>query len=258
MSGSWTQITIAGKNADVFEPGNDVTPRRGIIHFHGHGLETVKDNPAFTQEFVRHGFAVVCPHGQRSWWLDQICHEFDDALTPMQYLRDAIVPFFDQRWNLRPPHIGLMGISMGGQGALQFAYRYPREFPVVAAISPAVDFHIWHGRELPLDDMFADAEAARQQTATLQLHPMNWPRQQMLVCDPQDVEWFEGAERLGMKLYSSGIPFTSDFETTVNGHTWDYFNHMAERVVGYLHEHVTNKLDDPDPTQSVAPSAGKI
>ena len=85
---------------------------------------------------------------------------------------------------------------MGGQGALQLAYRYPREFPVVAAISPAIDFHHWYGQGLPLDEMFASREAARQATATLQIHPLGWPRHQLLVCDPEDVDWYEGVDRL--------------------------------------------------------------
>jgi S-formylglutathione hydrolase FrmB len=154
------------------------------------------------------------------------------------FLRERVVPYIGERWSVAPPHIGLLGISMGGQGALQLAYRYGREYPVVAAISPAVDFHNWHGRGLPLDEMFASKEAARQATATLQLHPLNWPRHQLLVCDPADADWFEGVERLASKLYSSGIPFERDFETTAGGHSWDYFNQMAATAVGFLAEHL--------------------
>ena len=67
--------------------------------------------------------------------------------------------------------MGLTGISMGGQGVLQLAYRHPRTFPVVAALAPAIDFHQWYGRGLPLDEMFDSREAARQATALLQIHP---------------------------------------------------------------------------------------
>ncbi|MGH7200003.1 MAG: alpha/beta hydrolase-fold protein, partial [Planctomycetaceae bacterium] len=86
------------------------------------------------------------------------------------------------------------------------------------------------------DEMFPNREAARQQTAILQVHPLNWPRHQLLTCDPADAVWFEGAERLGMKLSSTGIPFESDFETTHGGHSWEYFNHMAPRAIGFVAE----------------------
>jgi len=129
-----------------------------------------------------------------------------------------------------------LGVSMGGQGALRLAYRFPNQFPVVAALAPAIDFHTWHGRGLPLDEMYVTAEAARQDTATLLLHPLNWPRHQLLMCDPGDGDWFEGTQRLASKLYSTGIPFESDFETRHGGHSWEYFNHVAPRVMQYLVE----------------------
>jgi S-formylglutathione hydrolase len=119
---------------------------------------------------------------------------------------------------------------------MRLAYRYPQEFPVVAALAPAIDFHNWFGRGLPLDEMYSSAEEARQDTATLLLHPLNWPRHQLLMCDPTDVEWLEGAERLASKLYSTGIPFESDFATSHGGHSWDYFDYVAPRVVQFLRD----------------------
>ena len=230
----WTTVEIGGKQADVFEPLGDSRPQSAVLHLHGHGLTTLKDNVVFTGELERHRLAAVCPHGQRSWWLDRVCGEFDETVTPMAYLLESVVPWIEERWNIRPPAIGLTGISMGGQGALQLAYRHARMFPVVAAISPAVDFHTVHGLGLPLDEMFESPEAARQETATLNLHPLNWPRHQMVVCDPADEIWFEGCERLVSKLGSMGIPFESDLETTAGGHDWSYFNAMGPRVIEFV------------------------
>lgn len=232
----WETVEIAGKQADVFEPQRLAAGEGVVLHLHGHGLATLKDNAPFTAQFEKHGLRVVSPHGGRSWWLDRICTEFDPHVTPQRHLLEAVVPWIAERWGVAPPRIGLTGNSMGGQGALQLAYRRPREFPVVAAISPAVDFHVWHGRGLPLDEMFETREAARQETATLQVNPLNWPRHQLLVCDPDDEDWFEGVERLASKLGSTGIPFEHDFHTRHGGHSWDYFEHMAERVVGFVAE----------------------
>lgn len=231
--GRWTSIEINGKQADVFEPE---APRAGraVLHLHGHACETLKDNPAFSTELNRHGLRVICPHGKRSWWLPLVCSEFDAEQTPLDFVRDEVVGWIGREWNVEPPHIALTGISMGGQGILQLAYRAALQFPVVAAISPAVDFHDWVGRGLPLDEMFENREAARQETAILQLHPLNWPRHQLLVCDPTDAEWIESAERLSSKLYSTGVPFESDFKSSHGGHSWDYFNAMAARVIEFV------------------------
>jgi S-formylglutathione hydrolase len=104
----------------------------------------------------------------------------------------------------------------------------------VAAIAPAVDFHSWYGYGLSLDQMFASKEAARQQTATLHLHPLNWPKHQFLCCDPADEYWFEGTDRLAMKLSSMGIPYERDLTTTAGGHAWPYFERMAAPALEFL------------------------
>lgn len=234
--GTWTTVEIAGKRADVFEPEGPATEGRAVLHLHGHGLTTLKDNPVFSAELERHGLRAICPHGQRSWWLDVVCREFDPRLTPMQFLHEHVVPYIGERWGAQPPGVGLTGTSMGGQGVLQLAYRHARDFPVVAAIAPAIDFHNWYGRGLPLDEMFSSREEARQHTTILQIHPLNWPRHQLFVCDPADEEWYESAERLAMKLSASGIAFESDLRTSNGGHSWTYFNHMAPRVIGFVAE----------------------
>jgi len=229
----WSQIEIAGKSADVFEPTTPNDNGWCLIHLHGHGMERMVEKTAFLEQYEKHGLRVICPHGKRSWWLDFVCKEFDAKMTPFVFLRNYVVPFMMERWNVTTSQIGLTGISMGGQGVLHFAYRSPSEFPVVAAISPAVDFHNLYGQGLPIDEMFPDKEAARQATVLLHVNPLNWPKHQLIVCDPADVEWFESSDRMKMKLSSSGIPCEYDLETSAGGHTWDYFSAMAEKVVGF-------------------------
>lgn len=240
--GVWRQVTIDGKTADVFEPARVATPAGVVLFLHGHGLITLRANSVYSAELERHGLRCVCPHGRRSWWGEVICREFDAEISPADYLRTSVLSWIAREWEVTPPGIALLGVSMGGQGALRLAYRSPQDFPVVAALAPAVDFQIWHGRGLPLDEMYPTAEAARQDTATLRLHPLNWPRNQLLMCDPEDSEWFEGTERLASKLSSTGIPFEADFSTRHGGHSWDYFNHVAPRVMQFVRERLAAEL----------------
>lgn len=232
----WKNVAIDGKAADVFEPSSISEHGYSVLFLHGHGRITLKDNPVYTAELERRGWRCVCPHGERSWWGDRICTEFDPRITPQVFLRESLLPWFATAWGIEPPRIALLGVSMGGQGALKLAYRAPDLFPIVAALAPAIDFHNWHGRGLPLDDLYESAEEARQDTVTLLLHPLNWPRHQFLLCDPQDTEWLEGAERLASKLDSTGIPFERDFTTSHGGHSWDYFNHVAPKVMAFFQE----------------------
>ena len=233
MAGTWTTTEIAGKTADVYEPAG--RPRFGILHLHGGSLQTLRDRPAFSRWFEEWQLACICPHGRRSWWADRVCQEFDPHLTAERYLLDQVLPAFRERWGLEPRAIGLQGISMGGQGALRLAFKHPRTFPVVAAVAPAVDYHERFGEGTPLDDMYDSKEQCRQDTALMHIPPGGYPPHIFFGIDPDDDRWFRGNDRLHEKLNALGIPHECDMTTRAGGHTWDYFNHMAERVERFVY-----------------------
>ncbi|MFO1003694.1 MAG: alpha/beta hydrolase-fold protein [Planctomycetaceae bacterium] len=232
----WTTESLDGRRVDVFVPSGIMNPTAVVLFLHGHGRIMLNENAVFSNLFQEHGLAAVCPDGGRSWWLDVACEDFHHDLTAQNWLLESVVPFIEQKFDIHPPRIPLLGISMGGQGVLQLAFRQASKFPVVAAISPAVDFFQLYGSGIPLDTMFPNAEAARQATVVLNLHPLAWPRHQFFCCDPQDHEWFDGAARLGMKLSSSGILHERDLETTGGGHSWEYFNRMAPVCMKHIVE----------------------
>jgi S-formylglutathione hydrolase FrmB len=198
-------------------------------------LNRLDDKREFIREFDRHGLRVVCPRTARSWWSDRICREFDEQITAERYVVDHVTRWIDERWGARTPQIALVGTSMGGQGALRIAFKHPARFPVAAAISPAIDYHLRmdEGDETLLE-MYPDREAARQDTATLHVHPLNWPRNVYFACDPTDVRWHESAERLRSKLVALGIPHECDLETSGGGHGFEYYNRMAEPALGFV------------------------
>ena len=233
--GQWSQIDLAGHVCDVFEPAQVNTHRYALIYLHGVHLTGLHDKRAFVEQFERHGLPVICPRGARSWWTDKICTEFDLHITAERYVHDVVMPFLGERWGSRPSQVGLLGTSMGGQGALRLGFRHPNTFPVVAAISPAIDYHLrWNERDETLPLMYPSAEAARQDTATLHVHPLNWPRNIWFCCDPADYRWHESAERLRMKLGALGIPYECDLETAGGGHGFVYYEFMAERAIEFL------------------------
>jgi pimeloyl-ACP methyl ester carboxylesterase len=233
---SWNEISLAGHSCDVFEPSRAHPDGFVVIFLHGVHLTRLVDNAAFTAEFERHGLRVIAPMTMRSWWTDRICPEFDPAITAEAYVRTTVLDYIAERWDVRPPAIGLLGTSMGGQGGLRMAYKYPQMFPAVAALSPAVDCQKRFNGDETLPTMYRDAEAARQDSAILHVHPLNWPRFQFFACDPTDERWFDSSDRLHMKLASIGIPHTCDLVTSGGGHGSEYYDRMAPRAVGFLVE----------------------
>ncbi|MCA9061124.1 MAG: hypothetical protein KDA85_21575 [Planctomycetaceae bacterium] len=241
----WQTQYLDGRRVDILRPPREASSSAAILFLHGHGRVMLDQNPVYTRLCCDAGLAVVCPDGGQSWWLHEHCPDFsatttDYSGTPQEWLLNRVIPLMHAELGVQPPNIALMGVSMGGQGILQLAYRHAAQYPVLAAIAPAVDFHQMYGSGIPLDGIFPDVEAARQATVILNLHPLSWPRYQFFCCDPTDTEWFDGVARLGMKLSSSGILHERDLETSHGGHTWDYFNHMAPRVLQHLQHGLAN------------------
>jgi S-formylglutathione hydrolase FrmB len=232
----WSDLNVAGHRCRVFEPARPSPHGFVVIYLHCSEAASLRNHAAFVLEFERHGLCVIEPVTGRSWWTDRIWPEFDATISAEAYVTKRIVPYVEERWQSRPPQLALLGISMGGQGALRMAYRFPNVFPTVAAISPAIDFQkrIDEGVDPGLESMYRDAEDARQDTALLHIHPLNWPRNQFFCCDPTDERWHESAERLRMKLWSLGVPFECDLETQGGGHSFQYASLMAGRAVSFL------------------------
>ncbi|MEP3482172.1 MAG: alpha/beta hydrolase-fold protein [Fuerstiella sp.] len=234
----WSQQILAGRPTDVFVPKTVMQPKAAVLFLHGHGGIGLTANEVFTELLEQHGLAAICPAGAQAWWLDHVCTDFDPNISPMDWIVEQLLPVIETEFGITERRTALLGVSMGGQGALQMAYRHPLKFPIVAAISPAIDFHQLHGMGLPLDQIFANSEDARQATAVLNLNPMNWPRHQWFCCDPSDVDWIDGNRRLAMKLSSSGILHERHFETTFDdpetAHSWTYFNAVAKQAFGHI------------------------
>ena len=217
----WSTITVAGHVCELFEPPRPL-PGRAVIYLHDVTEQPLQLQPALRDVMEEAGLPTIAPRTGRSWWLDRIMPGFDKELTPERFILERVRAEVAQRFGVQPPGIALIGTGMGGQGALRISYRHPTVFPVSAAIAPAIDFHLAM-RECDIRDdgeyydtlweTYGDVERARQDTAILHVHPLNWPRHQWFASDPADVHWHDGAARLQSKLRALGIPHTAMLES---------------------------------------------
>jgi esterase/lipase superfamily enzyme len=234
MPGTWTSELIAGKAADVYQPPGPARPRFGVLFLHPIGNETLRGHDAYTRLLDELGLACVCPMAPSTWWTDRVLPEFDPKLTAERHVLDNVLPFFAERWGLAPRSIGLLGISMGGQGALRLAFRHPRTFPVAAGIASAFDYHEYYGQGFSLDVMYDSKEQCRQDTALMHIHPSDFPPHLFFCIDPEDVDWYRGNDRMHEKLNALGVPHTIDLTTSAGGHSWGYFDRMAEPALRFV------------------------
>jgi S-formylglutathione hydrolase FrmB len=236
----WSEVEVSHHPVDVYEPPGLSAPALAVMFLHGVGLETLRDRPAFTRVFDALELLVCSPKTRRSWWTDRVCAEFDPCISAEQYLLQQVLPFMERRWGVKPPRIGLLGISMGGQGALRLAFKHAALFPVAAAISPAIDYHELYGQGSPLDDLYDSKEQCRQDTATMHVPPADYPPHLFFCIDPTDLAWYRGNDRLHEKLSALGVPHEHDLTTRAGGHSWEYFDYMAERAIRFVHQGLTS------------------
>jgi S-formylglutathione hydrolase FrmB len=238
----WSLIEIAGHPCEVYAPP-DPAPGRAFVYLHGVRERWLQEMPSLRDLIEEARIPVLAPRSGRSWWVDRIVPSFDPRITPERYVVDAIRGEIARRFAVEPPGIALLGTSMGGQGALRLSYRHPNLFPVAAAIAPAIDFHTAMREAHERDDgdfydtlwtLYGDVERARQDTAILHVHPLNWPRHQCFASDPDDLHWHDGAVRLHGKLVALGIPHLALLEPRGGGHSVEYYDRVAPDVMRFL------------------------
>lgn len=86
-----------------------------------------------------YNFAIVMPNGENSFWIDGIStgHKFGTFLT------EELVEYIRKTFGLamEADETYIMGMSMGGYGALMAALTHPENFGKVAALSSALIIH---------------------------------------------------------------------------------------------------------------------
>jgi S-formylglutathione hydrolase FrmB len=81
-------------------------------------------------------FLIATPQGQGSFYIDSA----DGRTRYSQFFLEEFLPFIESKYHTRTDRAGraVSGISMGGYGALRFAFAYPQKFSAVSAESAAL------------------------------------------------------------------------------------------------------------------------
>lgn len=81
-------------------------------------------------------FLIVSPEGKRSFFINSA----DNSYRYSDFFLQEFLPFIEKRYRVRPGRQGraITGVSMGGYGALRFAFAHPELFSAVSAQSAAL------------------------------------------------------------------------------------------------------------------------
>lgn len=119
------------------EPCESGEKMRTLFLLHGYTEEAHNWVP---EELAKkYNFAVVVPNGENSFWLDGLStgHKY------CTFVGDELVKFVRRTFGLAisADETYIMGLSMGGFGALHTALTYPENFGKTAAMSSALIVH---------------------------------------------------------------------------------------------------------------------
>jgi S-formylglutathione hydrolase FrmB len=81
-------------------------------------------------------FLIVVPEGRRSFFINSA----DGAVRYSDFFIGEFMPYIEKKYRIRSERAtrAITGISMGGYGALRFAFSHPELFSSVSAQSPAL------------------------------------------------------------------------------------------------------------------------
>jgi S-formylglutathione hydrolase FrmB len=81
-------------------------------------------------------FLIVAPEGRRSFYINSA----DGSVRYSDFFLQEFLPYIERTYRVRPGRAGraISGVSMGGYGALRFAFAHPELFSAVSAQSAAL------------------------------------------------------------------------------------------------------------------------
>ena len=187
-------------------------------------------------------FLVVAPDGKRSFYINSP----GDSFRYSDFFLEEFIPYIESKYRVRPGRKGraITGVSMGGYGALRFAFAHPELFSAVSAQSAALitqtpkELSAAGHSSSPLSRLMGPAfgepinGAHWQQNSVFVLARKNQPSLRNLAiyfnCGQQDDFGFEdGAAALDRQLRGQGIKH--EYHSYPGDHSLTYFlSHMGE------------------------------
>jgi S-formylglutathione hydrolase FrmB len=179
-------------------------------------------------------FLIVTPNAGRSFYINSR----DGRVRYQDFFIREFLPYIEMHYRILrdPKHRGISGVSMGGYGALRFAFLYPGLFGSVSAHSPALVENPPRARVSNMQEMAItrflgsafgvpfDPDYWNRESPFTIVRERPRPRDLRIYFDcgtSDDYGFNRGAEAFHKLLVARGIPH--EFHLYPGGHDWQYF-----------------------------------
>lgn len=211
-----------------------------LLHGYGGSHRTwIQAFPFIRELSDRYGMILVCPNGSNSWYFDS---PLDPSLRYETFITQELIPHIDRHYPTLTSREGraIMGLSMGGHGALYLTLRHPDLFGAAGSMSGGVDI-----RPFPLNWEIAKT------LGDYATHPENWEHNTVINllhlvgrdvpaltidCGTEDF-FYEVNEQLHRELLYRRIPH--EYTTRPGAHNYKYWSVSLPRKLLFFHEFFT-------------------
>ncbi len=233
----------------VYLPVNPVPGQKLPVVYLLHGSnEDFRDwsNESDVAQYAAKGFILVMPDGGESYWMNEVespREKYEDFVTK------ELIADVESRFPARTDRAGraIVGVSMGGFAAVDFALVYPDLFAFAGALSPAVDAPVRPfsfrriGQSLKFRKIFGPAgskdRATRNPFELVQsANPAATPYLYITAGEPEAL--LGPIRRFVSHLNQQG--FAYEFHTNPGGHDWGEWNSQLPGCFESLESHLTN------------------
>ena len=221
-----------------------------VYLLHGGGTDYRSwSNESDVAQYARDGLILVMPEGDESYYMNEVGsprNKFED------YITQDLIGEVERQFPARKDRAGraLIGISMGGFAAVEYALSQPQLFVFVGALSPSIDvpfrrFNIRRiGQWWKFRNIFGPVGSKERSDRN--------PFQQVQMANPKQTPYIyltageqepllEPNRRFAALLRRHGIAY--EFHTKPGGHDWGEWNAQIPGCFSALSRYVSQSVN---------------
>ncbi|WP_432708569.1 alpha/beta hydrolase [Pedobacter sp.] len=203
-----------------------------VYLLHGYGgnyADYIKKTPAIKDYADQYQMIIVCADGRNSWYFDS---PVDSTWKYETYVSNELVGWIDQRYHTIADRKGraIMGLSMGGHGALSLAIKHQDVFGAAGSMSGGLDLRPFPGNWEIYKRLgnYASNSAIWKENSVMEMIPLLSTNQLALLIDCGEDDFFYPVNlKFHEQLKYNNI--NHDFISRPGNHDWKYW----KNAIGY-------------------------
>jgi len=233
MGGSVKSVVILPK---AYSPTRQYSTVYLLHGFSGNYADWITKVPAIKDYADQYNIIIICPDGGfAGWYFDSPVKKNSQYET---YITQELIAWVDSHYSTIKDRSqrAILGLSMGGHGALFLAMRHQDEFGAAGSMSGAVDITGLSG-SFGIDDLlgpYSKYPKRWESHSVLYLtHLLIKDSLKIIIDCGSDDFLYQQNMALHKKLLYDKIPH--DFITRPGAHTWDYWAESIQYELLFMH-----------------------